>query len=328
MQPRKRNPVLFSAESTALADDSEFRFQQDVLAGLAKTPKHLPCKYFYDERGSKLFDEICELDSYYPTRTETQIMIDNADAIGRRIGAGAVLVEYGSGSSTKTRKLLDHLPDPTAYIPVDISEGHLLMTADRLRLDYPDLDIHPIVADFTQGFDLPEVYRDAPLTVYFPGSTIGNLESSDAVDLLGRIAGQCNAQGGLLIGVDLDKDEQVLLDAYDDNQGVTAEFNRNLLHRINRELNANFAVERFKHVAIYNRGESRMELYLESCVEQVVVVGDSQFAFRQGERILTEYSHKYNVTRFAELALQAGLGVDEVWTDANGYFAVMHFSAL
>ncbi|WP_417747744.1 L-histidine N(alpha)-methyltransferase [Rosistilla oblonga] len=327
MQPLHRFPATQPHCSTATADASDAEFLQDVLAGLSKSQKHLPCKYFYDERGSKLFDQICELDSYYPTRTETGIMADNAEAIGRRLGPEAVLVEYGSGSSTKTRQLLDHLQNPTAYIPVDISEDHLLATAERLKADYPDLDIHPIVADFTQGFEIPTAYRDSQLTVYFPGSTIGNLEPDAAIELLRTIARQCDSHGGLLIGVDLDKAEQVLLDAYDDDLGVTAEFNLNLLHRINRQLNGNFAVDKFRHVAIYNAAKARIEIYLESRCDQAVAIGDAQFTFAEGERILTEYSHKYDVSSFADLARHAGLSVDEVWTDPRDYFAVMHFSA-
>ncbi|QDS89451.1 Histidine-specific methyltransferase EgtD [Rosistilla ulvae] len=328
MQPIKPSPLPQSKLGTATADENEAEFRQDVLTGLSKKQKQLHCKYFYDERGSQLFDQICQLDSYYPTRTESQIMVDNADAIGQRIGSGAVLVEYGSGSSTKTRHLLDHLENQIAYIPVDISEDHLLSTAETLRSDYPHIDIHPIVADFTQGFELPEAYRSSPITVYFPGSTIGNLEPSAAVQLLGMISRQCDSHGGLLIGVDLDKDPQVLLDAYDDELGVTAAFNLNLLHRINRQLDADFQVDHFKHVAIYNAQQSRIEIYIESCIEQRVAIGETAFVFQRGERILTEYSHKYDVGGFAALAAQAGLSVDEVWTDPATYFAVMHFSAV
>lgn len=306
---------------------SQAIFQQDVLAGLAKTPKQLPCKYFYDQRGSQLFDQICELASYYPTRTEAGIMVDNAEAIGQRIGTQAVLVEYGSGSSTKTRLLLDHLHDPIAYIPVDISEAHLLATADHLKRDYPAFDIHPIVADFTQDFELPQAYRDLPITVYFPGSTIGNLEPAGALHLLQGIARLCDAHGGLLIGIDLDKEQRVLLDAYDDAEGVTAKFNLNLLHRINRQLDADFQIDQFRHVAIYNPQFTRIEIYLESCCEQTVLIADTSFAFEQGERILTEYSHKYTVDGFADLAKQAGLDLDQVWTDPDNYFAVLHLNA-
>jgi dimethylhistidine N-methyltransferase len=301
-------------------------FLRDVLSGLSKRRKELHCKYFYDERGSKLFDQICELDEYYPTRTELGIMSEHARAIAQRIGSEAVLVEYGSGSSTKTRLLLDHLDSAEAYLPVDISGDHLQQTAQQLRADYDDLDIHPIVADFTTPFELPDPYVSSRTTIYFPGSTIGNLKSDEAIGLLVSIADQCGPNGGLLIGFDLAKDKAVLQAAYDDSAGVTAEFNLNLLHRINRELDANFDVQRFAHVATYNREESRMEIFIESLEEQKVCVAGEQFHFEQGERIFTEYSHKYRVDQFVSMADQAGLKMDALWTDSNDYFAVMHLS--
>ncbi len=327
MQTRNSSNSQTFGSSTALADEQSATFLEDVISGLSKARKVLHCKYFYDERGSQLFDQICELEEYYLTRTETQIMVDNADAIGRRLGAETVLVEYGSGSSTKTRLLLNHLETQKAYLPVDISEEHLLRTAADLKMDYPDLDIRPIVADFTLGFELPKDYRDSQISVYFPGSTIGNLEPRAAVALLKKIAEQCDSHGGLLIGFDLDKDERVLLAAYDDKQGVTAEFNLNLLRRINRELGANFDIDQFRHVASYNAEKSRVEIYIESLTDQCVSVGGCEFLFGDGERILTEYSHKYDVDTFAAMASKAGLIMDQVWMDDNAYFAVMHLSA-
>jgi len=313
-------PSLATDESTANASV----FLQDVLTGLSKTRKELHCKYFYDERGSRLFDQICELDEYYPTRTELGIMAEHAGAIAERIGSEAVLVEYGSGSSTKTRLLLDHLDSAHAYLPVDISGDHLQQTAQLLRADYDDLEIQPIVADFTTPFELPDAYVSLPTTIYFPGSTIGNLKSDEAIGLLVSIVDQCGPDGGLLIGFDLAKDAAVLQAAYDDAAGVTAEFNLNLLHRINRELDADFDVQRFAHVATYNQDESRIEIFIESLDEQEVCVGRQQFHFEQGERIFTEYSHKYRVDQFVSMADQAGLKMDALWTDSNEYFAVMH----
>lgn len=308
------------------AEEQTPGFREDVLEGLSKSQKELHCKYFYDELGSQLFDQICELPEYYPTRTEASIMRENADAIGQKIGDDAVLVEYGSGSSTKTRQLLDHLDDQRAYLPVDISEEHLLRTADQLRLDYPELQIDPIVADFTVGFDLPEAYQTTPVTVYFPGSTIGNLRPDAAIDLLSEIAEQCHSGGGLLIGFDLDKSPKTLVAAYDDSAGVTANFNLNLLNRINRELDANFDLEKFTHVAIYNKEFSRIEIYIESLAEQTVTIGKTEVVFAAGERIFTEYSHKYSVDRFTSMAGEAGFVADEVWTDEKDLFAVMHLS--
>ncbi len=301
-------------------------FRHDVLRGLSQAAKELHCKYLYDEQGSHLFDQICELPEYYPTRTEARIMADNADAIGRRIGDGALLVEYGSGSSTKTRLLLDHLSNQHAYLPVDISDEHLMRTAEQLRIDYPSLTIHPIVADFTAGFALPEAYQSDAVTVYFPGSTIGNLQSESAVNLLSRIAQQCHSGGGLLIGFDLDKSPKTLVDAYDDSAGVTAKFNLNLLCRINRELGGNFDVDKFKHVAIYNQEQARIEIYIESRIDQTVAIDEVEVSFAKGERILTEYSHKYSIDQFTSMAAQAGFVMDECWTDDADLFAVMHLS--
>ncbi|MFT4556475.1 MAG: L-histidine N(alpha)-methyltransferase [Planctomycetales bacterium] len=301
-------------------------FRNDVLLGLSRSRKELHCKYFYDERGSQLFDQICELPEYYPTRTEASIMRQNADAIGQRIGDNAVLVEYGSGSSTKTRLLLDHLVDQRAYLPVDISDEHLLRTADQLRLDYPNLEIDPIVADFTIGFDLPDAYQTTPVTVYFPGSTIGNLRTDAAVNLLSAIAKQCHSGGGLVIGFDLAKSPETLVAAYDDSAGVTAEFNLNLLHRINREIDGDFDLDQFTHVAVYNDEHSRIEIYIESRIEQTVSIGEVDIAFAEGERIFTEYSHKYSIEQFTSMAGQAGFAMDECWTDEDDLFAVMHLS--
>lgn len=306
------------------ADDS--LFLKDVLRGLSQKQKEIHCKYFYDEIGSQIFDQICELEEYYPTRTELGIMSKYAGDIAARIGSEAVLVEYGSGSSTKTRLLLDELESVQAYLPVDISEDHLQQTAERLQADYEYLEIHPLAVDFTSPFDLPEPYATSRTTIYFPGSTIGNLKSNEAVDLLANIADQCGTDGGLLIGFDLAKDEKILQAAYDDSKGVTAAFNLNLLHRINRELDADFDVERFGHVATYNHEESRIEIYIESLDTQEVSVGEQTFQFEQGERIFTEYSHKYGVDQFVALAAQAGLKMDALWTDSKDYFAVMHLS--
>ncbi|MDC0279060.1 L-histidine N(alpha)-methyltransferase [bacterium] len=315
-----------SIASSSDPNEQTSDFLNDVLTGLSQPNKELHCKYFYDELGSQLFDQICELPEYYPTRTESSIMRADADAICQHIGEGAVLVEYGSGSSTKTRQLLDHLVDQQAYLPVDISDEHLLRTADQLRLDYPELKITPIVADFTVGFDIPAAYRDTPITVYFPGSTIGNLPPDAAVKLLTEIAKQCQLGGGLLIGFDLDKSPEKLIAAYDDSTGVTAKFNLNLLNRINRELDGNFDMENFSHVAIYNEEHTRIEIYIESCIEQTVAIGEIEIKFAEGERIFTEYSHKYSIDQFQAMAGRAGFAADAVWTDDNELFAVMHLS--
>jgi len=304
-------------------------FLQDTLRGLGQNPKCLPCKYFYDEEGSRLFDRICELEEYYPTRTELAIMRRHAPEMARQSGPEVMLVEFGSGSSLKTRLLLDQLADPVAYVPVDISRDHLERTAGRLARDYPRIEILPVCADFTEPFELPTSSRPAShVAVYFPGSTIGNFEADNARALLGRIASLCGTGGGLLIGIDLKKDTATLEAAYDDAQGVTAAFNLNLLRRINRELGADFRLDRFRHRAVYNRSLGRIEIGLVSRCRQRVSVNGKTFDFDQGEEIRTEYSHKYTVDGFAEMAAGADLMLRRHWTDADGLFAVLHLAVL
>jgi dimethylhistidine N-methyltransferase len=305
------------------------QFRQDVLDGLSRPQKELPCKYFYDRRGSQLFDEICELDEYYLTRTELAIMQQYAAEMGEQIGPGVMLVEYGSGSSVKTRILLDNLPQPAAYVPVDISDEHLDSTAQSIARDYPQLEVLPVCADFTEDFDLPAATVDVThAAVYFPGSTIGNLRPHKARHLLERIAPLCGTGGGLLIGIDLQKDPDVIEAAYNDRRGVTAEFNLNLLHRINRELAADFDVDQFQHLAFYNSELGRIETYAVSRCDQTVTIGKRRFRFRRGERIHTENSHKYTIEDFAALAAEAGLTLRRHWTDGQRYFAVLHFAVL
>lgn len=302
-------------------------FLRDVLAGLQMTPKQLPCKYFYDQRGSVLFDRICQLDEYYLTRSELVIMDRFAPEMGAQIGPGAMLVEYGSGSSVKTRYLLDDMPDAVAYVPVDISGEHLKSTARELARDYPRIEVLPVCADFTKHFVLPVSKRPASHSaVYFPGSTIGNFLPHQAADLLARITRLCGKHGGLLIGIDLKKDPTTIEAAYNDPSGVTAEFNLNLLARINRELGANFDLGSFSHQARYNRQLGRVEMYLVSDAAQTVAIGNERIEFLPDETICTEYSHKYTVDEFAAIAATAGLSLHQQWTDKNGYFAVLHFA--
>lgn len=304
-------------------------FLNDVLSGLSQPQRSLPCKYFYDQRGSQLFDQICELDEYYPTRTELNIMQQFAPEMGQQIGRGAMLIEFGSGSSIKTRLLLNELPAPIAYVPVDISSEHLHATADRLADAYPQLEVLPVCADFTQDFELPTAERpETHDAVYFPGSTIGNLEPQEATKLLVRIADLCGQGGGLLIGIDLQKDVRVLEAAYNDSQRVTAEFNLNLLHRINRELGGDFQVHRFQHNAEYDSASNRIVMSLESTCRQTATVNGNRFEFERGDRICTEYSHKYAIEDFAKVASRAGLTLRQSWLDENRYFAVLHFALL
>jgi len=300
---------------------------RDVLAGLRSKPKRLSCKYFYDRRGSELFERICQLDEYYLTRSELAIMDQFAPEMGAQIGSDAMLVEYGSGSSVKTRYLLDALPDAAAYVPVDISGELLRQSARELARDYPRIEILPVCADFTKHFALPLLTRSATHTaVYFPGSTIGNFLPMGATEVLCRVAKICGKGGGLLIGIDLKKDAVTIEAAYNDRLGVTAEFNLNLLHRMNRELGANFKVDQFSHQALYNSHLGRVEMYLVSRRTQAVTIGGQSFAFSAGETICTEYSHKYTVDEFASIAAAAGLALHAEWTDKNRRFAVLHFA--
>ncbi len=311
---------------TQLANE---RFLSDSLAGLNQKPKRLPCKYFYDQRGSQLFDQICETDDYYLTRTETAIMQRYAGEMGNCLGEKVMLVEFGSGSSIKTRYLLDHLLDPVAYVPVDISREHLHESADRISTDYRDLQVLPVCADFTKPFALPNPKRrPSHDAVYFPGSTIGNFQPSQAKQLLESIAHMCGEQGGLLIGVDLRKDRETLERAYNDDQGVTAQFNLNLLHRMRKELGASVDVNAFEHHAFYNAEEGRIEIYLRSRVDQTIELDGQSVQVEAGELIHTEYSHKYTIDSFSQMAAEVGWTLRRWWTDENDYFAVLHLVVL
>jgi dimethylhistidine N-methyltransferase len=305
------------------------QFRADVFAGLAASPKTIPCKYFYDERGSQLFDEICRLDEYYLTRTEDEIIRRHAQEMADQIGPGVMLVEYGSGSSTKTRALLDRLDAPVAYVPVDISREHLHKTATRLSRVYPHIEMLPVCADFTKPFRLPTARRrPTHSAVFFPGSTIGNFKPHDARAMLHHLAAMCGTGGGLLIGIDLQKDPAEIEAAYNDARGVTAEFNLNVLRRINCELDGDFHVDRFEHRAIYDPTHGRIEMRLVSVRPQCVAIGGRRFEFAAGEAIITEYSHKYTIRGFAEMAADAGLTLRRTWTDAAERFAVLHFALL
>jgi len=300
-------------------------FLKDVVQGLTQSQKTLPCKYLYDQRGSQLFDQICELEEYYPTRIEWEIMESHADSIAYQIGERVMLVEYGSGSSTKTRTLLDALDEPVAYVPVDISEEHLLETAEVLRSAYPTIEILPVIADFTRRFALPESKREpAHVALYFPGSTIGNFTPREAGTLLQYMSTMLGRQGGLLIGIDLQKDASVIEAAYNDADGITADFNLNLLTRVNVELGADFRLEHFEHKAIYNSDEHRVEISLRSLCDQQVGIGNRNIKFRQDEEILTEYSHKYTIDGFSKFASQFGFSLHKYWTDDRNYFGVLH----
>lgn len=326
---------MYSEENfaTHLADtkdekkQSVDRFLADVMQGLAKPQKSLPSKYFYDEKGSQLFDQICDLDAYYPTRTEIRIMQQYIEEIVDILGPDVLLIEYGSGSSLKTRILLEEMDQLAGYVPIDISKEHLFQSAAQIEKDFPGLAVFPVHADYTQEIAVPvekEVFGRK--VVYFPGSTIGNFNLKEAEAFLKRISSVAGKGGGLLIGVDLRKDIEILEAAYNDDQHITAEFNLNLLERINRELGANFDLTQFAHKAIFNEEEGRIEMHLFSKIDQQVEIGGQRFSFKAGESIHTENSYKYTVTQFAALARRADLRVERLWTDADRLFSIQYLT--
>ena len=297
-------------------------FAADVVAGLTATPKRLSPKYFYDSVGSELFERITTLPEYYPMRCEVGILTERSKEISELIPPGAALIEFGSGSSTKTRIVLSTANSLAAYVPVDISAEFLKEQADTLRREYPEIAMLPVAADFTQPFDLPGEIEMMPRVGFFPGSTIGNFEPHEASAFL-RHAGRILGRGAtLIVGVDLVKDTQVLQKAYCDKQGVTAEFNLNLLARMNRELGAKFDLAAFEHHAFFNRERSRIEMHLASLKRQRVKLCGECIDFRAGETIHTENSYKYSLESFGALARGAGWTTAPVWTDADNYFSV------
>ena len=295
----------------------------EVVEGLSSSPRSLPSKYFYDERGSRLFDRITELDEYYLTRTEISILREHIGEISAAIGPRALVVEPGSGSSVKTRILLDHLEDPVGYVPIDISGEHLRAAAGKLRSRHPDVPILPLEADFTEPLTLPAPPRPPRRrVVYFPGSTIGNFTMLEAARLLGRMRRLAGAGGAILIGYDLLKERARLLAAYDDAEGVTAAFNRNLLEHLNRALGADFDPSGFEHRAPFDEEGSRIEMHLVSRRHQDVHLDGHTFRFAPGDTIVTEHSHKYSPEAFSALTASAGLSSVGAWTDAEQLFRV------
>jgi dimethylhistidine N-methyltransferase len=295
-----------------------------VIEGLAQQQKRFPSKFFYDERGSQIFDAICELPEYYPTRTEIGLLRDWAGAIAALIGPRTTLVEFGAGSTQKVGFLLDALDEVAAYVPVDISGEHLLASAKALATGYPGVLVIPVCADYTRPFDLPAVAAEATRTGFFPGSTIGNFTRDQAAEFLRTVADDLGPGSGLLIGVDLRKDAAILHAAYNDAAGVTAAFNLNLLRRINRELGADFDLDAFAHDARWLDGPGRIEMHLVSRIDQTVRIAGRTFRFAAGESIHTEDSHKYTIDGFRKLAADAGWQAEAVWTDAAALFSI-HF---
>ncbi len=297
-------------------------FLADVLNGLGGSPKTLPCKYFYDARGSRLFDRICALEEYYPTRVETALLTEHADRIAAAAGPRATLVEFGGGSCAKVGILLDALECPRAYVPIDISYDHMAAAAARLAAAYPALEVRPVPADYTRLADLPPDLRGTGCTGFFPGSTIGNFTPRDAQAFLGDMRLWLGANGRFLVGVDLKKPAPVLHAAYNDAAGITAAFNLNLLRRVNRETGADFILDNFEHEARYNEIEGRIEMHLISREAQRITVAGRVFRFTAGETIHTENSYKYTVGEFHALAARAGWSVEAWWTDRDELFSV------
>lgn len=309
----------------------------EVLASLAESPPRLPSKYFYDQRGSELFDAICELPEYYPTRTEVSILQRCLPELAERVGEQAVVIEIGSGNGLKTELLLRALESPAVYIPMDISQEHLLQSAERLADLHPSVEIAPVCADFTAELAIPaEITAEGARVVYFPGSTLGNLTAGAADLLLAKFAdlvaprvgdstdeAHATTHAGMLVlGVDLQKDTDVLQAAYNDQQGVTAEFNRNILRHLNRRLDANFPLDSFDHAAPFVPGQQRIEMRLVANRDIEVAIDSHNFRFSQGEHILTEYSHKYDPQTLGERLRIAGWSVEQMWTDPENYFAI------
>ena len=318
------NEIKFTDNNPQLAS-----FAEEVITGLKKSPRCIPPKFFYDKRGSHIFDNICETDEYYVTRTETEILKKYNAEIAQLIGKDCLLVEPGSGSSQKVRILLDELK-PQTYLPMDISRDYLATVAQDLADEYTWLDVHAACIDYTAPIDLSfaennsakSMRHEIRKVVFFPGSSIGNFEKTQAINFLSNIAKMLGVNGGLLIGVDLKKDPSTLHAAYNDSNGTTAEFNLNLLTRINRELGANFKLDDFSHHAFYNENKGRIEMHLVSNRPQSVLIDSEHFHFKKGETIHTENSYKYHIEEFQHLASKAGFIAQRVWTDADNLFSL------
>jgi dimethylhistidine N-methyltransferase len=296
-------------------------FRADIIQGLSATEPYILPKYFYDEAGSRLFEKICSTPEYYPTRTEVNIIRDNINDIVDVLGRDCLLIEPGSGDSYKVRLLLDALR-PIAYLPIDISKRYLQDEAQKLAAEFTWLNVHAVCADFTGKLELPYHVTATNKVAFFPGSTIGNFLPQQAVTVLEEIRKMVGTDGGLLIGVDLQKESSILNAAYNDKEGYTEQFNKNLLVRINRKLGANFNVKQFKHLAFFNKEKHRVEMHLVSLRKQVVHIDNHIFQFEKDQSILTEYSHKYTVEHFGKLAEQAGFQRVKTWLDKDRLFSV------
>lgn len=296
-------------------------FRREVIAGLKASPRRIAPKFFYDAAGSKLFDQITQLEAYYPTRTEIALLKAHGQAMGDLVGRGSALIELGSGSDLKIRTVLDALA-PAEYLPLDISGSHLRDAAMGIARDYPDIQVRATCVDYTRQFDLPRMGADVHRVAFYPGSSIGNFEPGQVMELLGWIAHMVGVGGRLLVGVDLKKDEATLNAAYNDPEGVTAAFNRNLLVRMQRELGAELALSAFDHRAFYNKARGRIEMHLLANRPTQIAIDNDRFAFETGEGIHTECSYKYSVDEFISLAALSGFTSERVWCDDRQRFSV------
>jgi dimethylhistidine N-methyltransferase len=313
--------------NTLAAEGMPEESKAEIVEGLMAPQKQISPKYLYDERGSRLFDEICNLPEYYPTRTEHEIMRAHLPEIAELVGPKAAVIELGAGSNAKAQLLLRHLEHPLAYVPVEISGEYLADQAAGLQAEFPELSVRPVVADFTRPFDLPD-HRETPARnlVFFPGSTIGNFTRPNASRLLEVMRCEAKPGGALLIGVDLIKDIDVVLAAYNDSRGVTAAFNLNALKHLNETVGADFELDQFEHEAIYDEAHHRIEMRLVSLKPQSVEIAGDRIAFDEGEHIVTEYSHKYSVDTFRSLAGEAGWSCDSLWVDDKRLFSVHYLT--
>jgi L-histidine Nalpha-methyltransferase len=325
------SPANLDRDSVTLSDQgpAHDEFLRAVVAGLSASPKTLPTSFLYDQQGSRLFDEICQQPEYYLTRCEQEIMDRHAGDMAQVIGPDALVVEYGSGASQKTRALLAELELPAAYVPLDISTEFLVEVAERINQTFPHLEVLPLAADFNKPFLLPSPTRKAKRTiVYFPGSTIGNFTFEQARAMLQGIAELIGRDGALLIGIDLRKAPEILNAAYDDAAGVTRRFILNILARMQRELHADLDLKAFRYRNFWNDEKSRMEMTLVSESDQIIRVNGEQFAIAAEEIITVEYSYKYDESRFSEMAREAGLMLQRRWTDREDFFSVAYLEPI
>jgi dimethylhistidine N-methyltransferase len=301
-------------------------FRSDVVEGLSRLQKTIPCRWLYDERGSDLFEEITRLEDYYPTRAETAILRARQPELRQFAGSGPILIEYGAGAGVKTELVLDALAEPRGYVPIDVAHEYLLQTAHRMERRFRSLWVRPVERDFMSAFEMPTGMPAGRRVGFFPGSTIGNLDAAEAEAFLSQMLRHVGPDGAAIVGVDLVKQVETLLRAYDDSEGATAQFNLNLLARINRELGGDFHPDRFRHVARWNDAERAVEMHLLSLTDQWASIGQRRFHFREGETIHTESSRKYDREGLGALAERAGWRVSQAWEDDKRLFCVFALS--